>query len=165
MIERYALTRGEFTLTSGRKSHFYLDVKKAYTRPEVMRAIARGAREAVEARSLEFDRVAGVALGAVPLAAVLAYELGVPFVMVRKERKGHGTGNLIEGELREGERVLLVEDVTTSGGSVLAGVNSIREAGGVCRTVITVGGEGAKELLNKHGIELVSLVDAGDLGL
>jgi orotate phosphoribosyltransferase len=167
MIRKYALKTGEFTLASGKKSSFYLDVKRAYTRPEVMKAIVESARAEIQERGLEFDRVAGVALGAVPLAAVLCLELGVPFVMLRKEKKGHGTGNAIEGELNKGERVLLVEDVTTSGGSVLAGIEAVRASGALCDTVLTVvdRGEGAKGLLNKHGIDLVSLVGPRDLGL
>ncbi len=154
-------------MASGKKSSFYLDVKKAYTRPEVMEAIVERAKRKIQEKGLGFDRVAGVALGAVPLAAALGLELGVPFLMIRKQKKGHGTGDVIEGELNSGDRVLLVEDVTTSGSSVLSGVEALRASGALCDTVLTVVDrrEGAKELLNKHGIDLLSLVEAGELGL
>lgn len=165
MIKRFALTRGDFTLASGKKSTFYLDVKKAYTRPDVMEAIVDGMKGALAGKDV--DRVGGMALGAVPLAAALSLGINVPFVMIRKEGKGYGTGNMIEGEVQSGDRVILVEDVTTTGGSVMKAVMALREAGCDIDTVITVVDrqEGAKELLEEAGINLVALVSSIELGL
>src|SRR3990170_2366744 len=96
-----ALQFGDFTLASGKKSPYYVDIKKAITRPEILRAIARG----IALIAPDADRIAGVELGAVPIAAAVAMETGKPYIMVRKERKEHGTGKDFEGDLKAGERV------------------------------------------------------------
>jgi orotate phosphoribosyltransferase len=163
MLRKYAVKRGEFVLASGRKSSYYIDVKRAYTRPEVLREIAAELASMIDKNAT--DRIAGVALGAVPLAAAVSLETGLPFIIVRKKEKGYGTGKLIEGELRAGERVVLVEDVTTTGGSALKAAKLIQEAGAVCEEVVSVvdRGEGAKELMDGEGIALRCLVKAEEL--
>jgi orotate phosphoribosyltransferase len=111
------------------------------------------------------DKIAGVAVGAVPLAAALSLESGLPFLIVRKELKGHGTGNKIEGELRSGEKVIIVEDVTTTGESVLKAVKVIREVNAFCDKVVVVvdRNEGARERLASHGIALLPLTTTREL--
>ncbi len=163
MLKKYAVKRGEFLLASGRKSSYYIDVKRAYTRPEVLREIAAELASMIHEETV--DRIAGVALGAVPLAAAASLETGLPFIIIRKKEKSYGTGKLVEGELMPGERIVLVEDVTTTGGSALKAVRIIRRAGGVCEEVLSVvdRGEGAEELLDKEGIALRSLVRVEDL--
>ncbi len=163
MLREHAVKHGEFILASGKKSTYYIDVKQAYTRPEVLKEIAVEMASVVDKKGV--DRIAGVALGAVPLAAALSLEIGLPFIIIRKKEKGYGTGKLIEGELRPGERVVLVEDVTTTGGSALRAVKVIHEAGGECDKVITVvdRGEGAGELMEREGVALHSLVKVEEL--
>lgn len=163
MLRKYAVRHGEFVLASGKKSNYYIDVKRAYTRPEVLKEIARNMAEVVDKNTV--DRIAGVALGAVPLAAALSLEIELPFIIIRKKEKGYGTGKLIEGELKSGDRVVLVEDVTTTGGSALKAVKVIRGAGGECREVVTVvdRGEGATDLMKKEGIALRCLVKVEEL--
>jgi orotate phosphoribosyltransferase len=163
MLKKNALKLGSFTLASGKKSDFYIDIKKAYTKPEVLREITREMARLI--KNERVDKIAGVAVGAVPLATALSLESGLPFLIVRKELKGHGTGNKIEGELRTGEKVIIVEDVTTTGESVLKAVEAIREVNALCDRVVVVvdRNEGARERLAGHGITLLSLTTTREL--
>jgi len=160
LLDCGAVQFGDFTLTSGRKSKFYVNIKKASTKPDVLREIARGMVAHVNA-----DRLAGMELGAVPIAAALALETGLPYVIIRKEKREHGTGSQIEGELRAGEKVVVVEDVTTSGGSVVRSIEILRDAGAVVDTALVVVDreEGAKEALEAAGASLVPLVRISEL--
>jgi orotate phosphoribosyltransferase len=124
-----ALLEGDFVLRSGRRSSYYLDKYRFGTRPDLLRALGEAIGAAVRLREPEAVRLAAPELGAVPLAAAAALESGLPFVIVRKEAKGYGTGNRIEGEFEAGETVCLVEDVVTSGGAALEAVVAVREAG------------------------------------
>ncbi len=125
---------GDFTLTSGKKSRYYVDIKKASSRPEVLSKITEG----FHGFHIECDRVAGVELGAVPLIVAFSLKTGVPFVIVRKTGREHGTKRSLEGEIKKGDRVLLLEDVVTSGGSVVQAIDRIEEEGGQVVSVITV---------------------------
>src|SRR3712207_5819880 len=125
-IAEVALLHGEFTLRSGRKSNYYLDKYRFETDPGVLRALGKMLAERV---GTNVDRLAGPELGAVALAASAAMELGKPFVLVRNKKKEYGTGKAIEGVLNKGDRVVIIEDVLTTGGQVLESVASLREAG------------------------------------
>ena len=163
MLKKYAVNLGSFTLASGKKSDFYIDIKKAYTKPEVLMEITREMARLI--KSEKTDKIAGVAVGAVPLVTALSLESGLPFLIVRKEMKGHGTGNKIEGELRAGENVIIVEDVTTTGESVLKAVEAIRDVNALCDRVVVVvdRNEGAVEHLASQGITLLPLTTSREL--
>ncbi len=151
---------GEFILASGKKSNYFVNIKRASTSPKVLREIGK------EMAPFVGDaKIAGMALGAVPLAVAVALETGQPFVMVRKEPKDHGTKELIEGEVSPGDKFVVVEDVATTGGSTLKVVNALRAKGAnVVRAIVVVDREeGAIQLLTEHGIELVSLFKVQDL--
>lgn len=151
---------GEFILASGKKSDYFVNIKRASTNPQVLREIGKAMAPYVgEAK------IAGMALGAVPLAVAVALETNRPFVMVRKEPKDHGTKDLIEGEVLPGEKFVIVEDVATTGGSTMRVVSALREKGAnVAKAVVVVDREeGAREMLMEHGIELISLFTAKDL--
>ena len=160
-----ALLYGDFTLASGKKSAYYIDIKKASTNPKVLAQLAEEMARAIEESGLRADRIAGVVLGSIPLAVALSLRTGIPFVMVRKEKKDHGTGKLIEGVLVQKERVLVVEDVVTSAGSSAEAVVILREAGATVSTVLAVidRQEGGKERLKQLGVELVSLLTAEEV--
>ena len=155
-----AVKYGEFTLTSGKKSSYYVDIKLASTNPDVLKTIAEKM-----ATHVDGDKIAGMELGAVPLATAVSLETGLPFLMIRKEKKGHGTGSRIEGELEEGEKVVVVEDVTTTGGSSVETVNVLRDAGAIVEKVLVVVDreEGAEEALKEVDVELIPLVSAEEL--
>lgn len=151
---------GEFILASGKKSNYFVNIKRASTNPQVLREIGKAMAPYVgEAK------IAGMALGAVPLAVAVALETNRPFVMVRKEPKDHGTKDLIEGEVLPGEKFVIVEDVATTGGSTMRVVSALRGKGAnVAKAVVVVDRqEGAREMLMEHGIELISLFTAKDL--
>ncbi|MHB8605105.1 MAG: orotate phosphoribosyltransferase [Thermoplasmatota archaeon] len=156
-----AIKFGDFTLASGRKSRYYVDIKKASANPRILHEIGRELAKHVSG----YDRIAGMELGAVPIAVAASLASGVPYVIVRKTAKAHGTGSLIEGDYRPGERVLVVEDVTTSGGSSLVAVRVLREAGLVVERVVTVvdRDEGAEAAFAAANVKLEALVHAGEL--
>ena len=160
-----ALQFGEFTLASGAKSDYYIDIKKASTNPKVLRLIARLMAQKMRDEGIEADRIAGVVLGSVPLATALSLETGIPYVMIRKEKKDHGTGKLIEGVLGSGDRVLVVEDVITTAGSSIKAIGTLREAGAVVEHVISVIDRegGGAENLAEAGVDFRPLVKASEL--
>lgn len=158
-----AVKFGDFTLASGKKSSYYIDIKKASTDPATLGAIAREASKLVH--SLQADAVGGVVLGGVPLATAVSLHSSLPLLLIRKEDKNYGTGGRFVGDLKTGSKVLLLEDVTTSGGSVKEAIKAIRDAGGMVENVITVVDResGATESLAAMGVELIALVRASDL--
>jgi len=158
-----AVKFGDFTLASGKKSKYYVDIKKASTDPATLTVIAEQAAALIG--NEDVDMVGGVALGGVPLATAVSLTSGIPLLIVRKEEKGYGTGGRFIGDLSKGSRVILIEDVTTSGGSVKDAIAAIREAGGFVDAVITVVDreEGAQQSLAALGVKLIPLVGASDL--
>jgi len=155
-----AIKYGEFTLTSGKKSSYYVDIKLASTEPEILKKIASEMSKYVES-----DKIAGMELGAVPIASAVSLETEKPFLMIRKESKGHGTEGRLEGKLTEGEKVTVVEDVTTTGGSAVETVKVLRDLGAEVEKVLVVvdRNEGAEKRLREEGVELISLISADDL--
>jgi orotate phosphoribosyltransferase len=160
LLVRYkAIEFGEFTLASGVKSTYYIDVKSAVTHPDLLAAVAS---EVV--RTSLFDVIAGVAVGGVPLAVAVSLESEKPYAIVRSSEKGHGKKDLIIGNVR-GKNVLLIEDVTTSGGSALYGIEVLRAAGARADRVVTVVDreQGAGQMLLEHGVEIIPLVRVSEL--
>jgi orotate phosphoribosyltransferase len=173
LIVELCVERREVVLSSGKKSDFYLDLRRLLMRPRGLRL----AGELVLGRLMTgpwVDAVGGMAVGAVPLvAAVLsaaAHHDPAPKLVgffVRKEAKKHGLGNRIEGAFAPGQSVALVEDTTTTGGSTLDALDAVREAGGkVARVVCLVDrGEGAPEAFAARGVALEPLFTRADLGV
>ena len=153
---------GDFTLSSGKKSNYYINMKKAITEPEILSTISKLITSKLDLK--EVDKVAGPALGAVPIATAVSLESKLPLLMIRKEKKGYGTSKLIEGELNEGDNVIVVEDVSTTGGSLLKAIKAINENGGnVTRAFVVVDREeGAIEAFEKEGIKLEPLISVND---
>jgi orotate phosphoribosyltransferase len=164
LLECGAVRFGEFKLTSGATSRYYVDVKAALTHPATLRLIARDVRRAAAGLGA-FDAVAGMELGAVPLATAVSLEADLPLLIVRKGERKHGTGKRIEGPDASGRRVLVVEDVTTSGGSTADCVQVLRDAGAtVEHAVVVVDREsGAGKALAAHGVRLHPLVQVSEL--
>lgn len=121
-----ALLEGDFVLSSGERSSFYVDKYLFSTEPDLLRDIAAGLAEMLPP---DIDRLGGVELGAVPLVVALALHTGLPYVIVRKMVKEYGTGRGIEGEFRTGEKVALIEDVVTTGAQSVAAARRLLEAG------------------------------------
>ncbi|MEZ5125146.1 MAG: orotate phosphoribosyltransferase [Thermoleophilia bacterium] len=118
---------GDFILRSGRHSKFYLDKYLFSTRPDLLRDIAASLAEKLPAYE-PFDLLAGPELGAVAIVAAVSLAYDKPFVIVRKGEKGYGTSKSLEGRAEAGQRVVMIEDVVTSGGAALAAAQRLREA-------------------------------------
>jgi orotate phosphoribosyltransferase len=164
LVER-AYLEGDFVLRSGRRSKYYLDKYRFETVPELLEALGERIAAAVKEHEPEAVRIAAPELGAVALAAAGSLASRLPFLIVRKEAKGYGTSNKLEGVSESGELVCLVEDVVTSGGAALQAVESVREAGLVCRTAVCVVDreEGGSDELARHGVRLWPLFRASEL--
>lgn len=160
--ENEVFLEGEFTLASGKKSNYYVNMKKAITYPEILSAIANLITQKINCDNL--DKVAGPALGAVPIATAVSLESNLPLLMIRKEQKGYGTSKLIEGNLEKGDEVVVVEDVTTSGGSLLKAIKAIEDNGGIVKKAISVVDrlEGANETFIEEGIVFEPLINVNE---
>lgn len=160
-----AIKFGDFTLASGKKSRYYVDIKKASTNPRILKIIAHAIKEKIKSNSISADYVGCVALGGVPIAVAVSLETGLPLIIIRKEAKDYGTKGQIVGEFQHGESVLMVEDVATTGGSVLKAIEMLRGEGVAVRHVIVVVDreEGARASLADAGVELISLVRISEL--
>src|SRR5437879_9192528 len=156
-----ALQFGTFTLASGKTSSYYVDIKKAITRPDLLRTIAK----AMAPHARGASRIAGVELGAVPIAAAVSLASGKPYVIVRKAAKEHGTRHAFEGELNRGDRVLFVEDVVTTGGTLRGAIERLRGHGAVIEDCVCVVDreEGGKMLLAEISVRLHALLSSKDL--
>jgi len=160
LIECGAIKFGDFILASGKRSKYYVDIKKASTKYEILEMMGE-----LLAENVRGDILAGVELGAVPLTAITAIKSKRDYLIIRKEKKGYGTSNLIEGDYKAGQIVDIIEDVVTTGGSVLRAIKILRDAGLKVERVICVVDreEGGRENLSKENVELISLVKAKEL--
>ncbi|THK34905.1 orotate phosphoribosyltransferase [Ensifer sp. MPMI2T] len=122
-----------YKLSSGMASPVYIDCRKLISYPRIRSAVMDFAAATIlrEAGFEQFDVVAGGETAGIPFAAMLAERLGLPMVYVRKAPKGHGRNAQIEGHMPEGARVLVIEDLTTAGGSMFKFIDAIRAAGGI----------------------------------
>jgi len=149
-----------FTWASGWKSPIYCDNRKTLSYPALRTFIKVEIARLVCENFPEVDAIAGVATGAIAQGAMVADELGLPFVYVRSTPKGHGLENLIEGDLKPGQKVLVIEDLISTGGSSLKAVEAIRKDG--CEVIgmiaiFTYDFPIANEMFKKAGVELITL--------
>lgn len=151
-----------FTWASGWKSPFYCDNRKTLSFPELRNYVKLEITHAVLEHFPEAEAIAGVATGAIAQGALVADALGLPFVYVRSKAKDHGMENLIEGELKPGTKVVVIEDLISTGGSSLKAVDAIRRAG--CEVIgmvasYTYGFPVAKQAFDDAKVELITLTD------
>ena len=163
-IAEVALLRGDFTLRSGRKSNFYLDKYLFETQPDILLGLAKLFAERLPP---DTDRLAGPELGAVALAAATAMYANKPFVLVRNSKKGYGSGKLVEGVLKPGDKVVIIEDILTTGGQIVEAARTLEAAGAkVIRMLGTIDRlEGARENIEAAGYAYESLYTTKDLGI
>lgn len=122
-----AIQFGEFQLKSGQTSSIYINLRKIISYPHFMRSVAKAMREAVTGS--QYDLVCGVPYTALPIATCLSLDYDVPMVMRRREKKDYGTKQMIEGVFKTGQRCLIVEDVITTGGSIIETADELEEVG------------------------------------
>jgi orotate phosphoribosyltransferase len=170
-IASVALLRGTFTLRSGKTSSYYLDKYLFSTRPELLRRLAPLFAERLRAMEragvVRVTRLAGAELGGIPLVTVASLETGLPSIFVRNQKKDYGTAKQLEGVVQQGDVVVLVEDVATTGGQALEAVRVLRASGanvmGVIATIDRL--EGARANLEAEGLRFEALFTKADLGV
>ena len=170
MLASRSARRGAFTLSSGRISSVYIDARLTTMSPDGLATVGPLALATLRNAGLAPDSVGGLTLGADPVAYALAYAsalAGTPIraFTVRKEPKTHGTSQLIEGPFQTGDRVVVVEDVITTGGSAQRAVAAVRGAGGVLLGIVAVVDreEGGRELLEREGVPVLALTTASEV--
>ena len=154
--------KNPFTWASGWKSPFYCDNRKTLSFPELRNFVKLELVHAVLENFPEADAVAGVATGAIAQGALVADELNLPFVYVRSKPKDHGMENLIEGELKPEMKVVVIEDLISTGGSSLKAVEAIRKTGNEVVGMVasyTYGFPVAKKAIEDAGVKLITLTD------
>ncbi len=163
-IRAAAYLEGDFTLRSGRKSKYYLDKYLFETQPDILSALGEMfASYLVDSTTL----IAGAELGGVALAAATSMASGKPFVIIRNAKKGYGTAKPYEGKLSDGDSVVLVEDIATTGGQVLEAAKLIKEIGAKVECIVAVidRQEGARENIEGAGLVFEALFTKSDLGI
>jgi orotate phosphoribosyltransferase len=172
LVEAKALKRGTFRLASGREASFYLDAKQVVLDAHGAMLVGRAILERLRSLGPLPAAVGGMSIGADPITSAVITMAGVEGLplkgfMVRKEPKDHGTKKYVEGPVEPGQRVVIVEDVTTTGGSSLLAIDRVHEFGLVVERVVTVIDRlaGAKDAFAARGIPLESLVTIRDLGI
>lgn len=149
-----------FTWASGLKSPIYCDNRVSLSHPKIRTYIRQQLAKAVEENFGKPDVIAGVATGAIAQGALVAEALGLPFVYVRSAPKGHGLGNLVEGEVKPGQSVIVIEDLVSTGSSSLKAVDALREAGCEVKGMVAIfsyGFKTATDNFKKHKCRLVTL--------
>ncbi|MEH7492953.1 orotate phosphoribosyltransferase [Neobacillus niacini] len=166
-INAVALKPNEpFTWTSGLRSPIYCDNRLTLSYPVVRKAIAQGLQAIILEKYPSAEVIAGTATAGIPHAAWVSDLLNLPMCYVRSKAKGHGKGNQIEGKVEKGQKVVVVEDLISTGGSVITAVQALREAGcevlGVV-SIFTYGLEKGKEAFQQEEIQSESLTDFANL--
>lgn len=170
LFRQRALQVGEFTLTSGKTSSYYLDGKQITLHSTGLRLLSEGLLDLLD--DVEFEAIGGMSVGADPVVGgvlTVAAERGRPLCgfLVRREAKGHGTKQFIEGPLHSGTNVVVVDDVVTTGGSSLHAVERVREYG--CNVVLVAGVvdrlQGGAENFKARNLPFRTLLTVRDLGI
>ena len=167
LVKSGALKFGAFALASGKLSSYYIDLRIIPSLPLVFGQIIRAYASLIKRNVREdmFNMIAGIPTAGLTYAAAVAYELTKPLIYIRKEKKEHGAGKEVEGLLFPGAKVVIIDDVITTGGSLIAAINSIRKSGGsVEKAVVLVDRlEEGKKNLAGVGVDLVSLTSITEL--
>ena len=163
LIETECFRLGEFTLKSGKKSPFYVDLRRTSSSAKLMKLIGKAFATLID--GLEFDLVAGIPVAALPLATAFSLETGIPMIYPRINKKGHGTGNLVEGNYKKGDKVLLLDDLITTGKSKIEAIDILRDAGLIVKDLVVLlerGAQGRADM-KAAGVELYSYSPVEDL--
>lgn len=164
-IADVALLKGDFTLRSGRKSKYYLDKYLFETQPDILIELGKLFAAHIDD---SIDRIAGPELGGVPLATAAAIATGKPMVLIRNAKKDYGTAKQFEGVLNKGDRVIITEDIATSGGQSIEAAKMLRDIMGcdVAKIVVVIDRqEGAREAVEAAGFAFDALFTKSDLGI
>jgi orotate phosphoribosyltransferase len=162
--------RGSFTLASGKHSSFYIDARLTTMSPEGLSSIGPVGLAMIHERGWEPDSVGGLTLGADPVSYAISYASAgdarpIRAFTVRKEAKSHGTGKLIEGPFNASDRVVVIEDVITTGGSALRAIDALRAAGATILGVLAVVDreEGGRQAIEATGVSVASIAKVSEI--
>ncbi len=163
-IKETAYLEGDFVLRSGKRSKYYLDKYLFETCPDILTALGE---EFAKYITDDVTLIAGAELGGVALAAATAMQSGKKWVIIRNSKKGYGTAKLVEGILKPGDVVLLVEDIATTGGQVIEAAKVITDAGATVKKIICVidRKQGAEENVTQAGYKFDTILTKYDLGI
>lgn len=167
LVKSIAYLEGDFTLRSGQKSKYYLDKYLFETHYDVLDKVTTAFQQKIQKEYGDFDLLAAPELGAVSLVAALSIKLKKNFVIVRKDKKDYGTSKQIEGNILGVKKVLIVEDILTTGGAAIKSADAIKEAG---LEVIAILGtidrlQGAQKCIEDAGYKYDTLLTIKDMGL
>jgi orotate phosphoribosyltransferase len=164
LIAETSVLHGDFTLRSGRKSSYYLDKYLFSTQPAILSGLGVLFAQRIPP---ETDRLAGAELGGIPLVSSASIATGKPCLFIRNSKKDYGTAKQLEGRIEAGDKVVLLEDVATTGGQALEAAETIQEAGGeILKVIATIDREeGARENFESAGIPFESIFTKTDLGV
>jgi len=172
LLKENSILVGKFKLSSGKESNYYIDARLTTLHPEGVYLAGKIFLDVIS-RDSEIQAVGGPTMGADPIVGSILALVGAGLkpaptlrgFLVRKEEKQHGTGKLIEGNLRSGDKVAIVEDVATTGGSILKAIDAVEGAGAVVRKVLVIVDreEGARRTLEDRGYEFFSIFTIGEL--
>jgi len=163
LLEAGCIKFGEFTLKSGLKSPIYIDLRQIITYPALLRQV--GAAYLPLLAKLEFSRLAGLPYAAIPIATAISLAGEYPLIYPRKEIKSYGTKAEIEGEYHAGEKVVVIDDLATTGGSKFEAIEKLSAAGLVVKDVVVLVDRqsGAKEALAQAGFKLHAVLTIGEM--
>ena len=153
-----AIKFGKFRLTSGLESPIYIDLRVAISHPSIYKQLVNAMVNLLNNRDV--DLIAGIETASIPWASMIAYELGKGLVYVRKEAKEHGTSRLVEGDLKPGARVIVIDDVVTTGSSIVRAIRILREQGGsvIGAAAFVDREQGGLEVIRREGVDAVALL-------
>jgi uridine monophosphate synthetase len=158
-----AVRFGEFSLHSGRKSPIYIDLRLLGSFPDALRQAAAIYRSVLE--KLGFDLLAATPLAGLPIGTAICLDMNIPLIYVRPSVKEYGTGKRIEGSWQAGQKAVMVDDLITSGDSLLQGINTLRSAGLVVDDAVVLldRQQGGRQMLSSQGLNLVSALTLSEL--
>jgi len=159
-----ALKRGDFTLASGEKSKFYIDLRVIPNFPEAFEKLIGLAVDYIK-KSIKFEGVVAIPLAGIPFGTMIANQLHKPFYILRKEPKKHGLKKMVEGKIKNGEKILLVDDLISSGFSKTFAINALREEGAMVKDLFVFVDRSKDDLADfekEHSIKVHSLIKAKD---